>query len=150
MLHKSENCFCILKSFLCLSYLVIFLFEEEKKKTNKERETSSLTTTLSLPSSPVRQLLLLASIPLHSFYSTHPPPSLSSQWRTHKFICGPDELKCNDNIIFFFSLYIMFILYTKHIINTIQNLNEVFYNTIYELQKTYLSNFINMCNMCQD
>jgi hypothetical protein len=47
-------------------------------------------------------------------------------------------IKYNDKIIF--SLYILYFYY--NMINTIKNIN---YTTIYVSQKTYLSDFINMC-----
>jgi hypothetical protein len=48
-------------------------------------------------------------------------------------------IKYNDKIIFF-SLYILYFYY--NMVNIIKNKN---YTTIYVSQKTYLSDFINIC-----
>jgi len=56
---------------------------------------------------------------------------------------GIKIIKYNDNFFFLFIYYIFIIIY-KSIVITIQNIN---YNIIYVSQKTYLSNFINICQI---
>jgi hypothetical protein len=58
---------------------------------------------------------------------------------------GIKIIKYNDKYFFFILfIYYIFIIIYKNMVITIQNIN---YCTLYVSQKTYLSNFINICQI---